>query len=209
MVSGRGNCPMLLSLQCPFNSGTACPHGPLSGGLAPDVQSSKSLVLVAIDTIVVAVNWNSRSSHTNWVQRPWQEIKKPPGLHKPCFYHIDWDSVYMPPMGIPHRHGDASYLGKGSHLPPQTTRVWQLMDGHDLSQLLLPNQIFRILPLCIETTQGCQKCDMSHRDTRWIGGLSHQSSNLSHLCNLLQKVVICACSDTRFEGIQVVNYLAN
>ena len=36
-------------------------------------------------------------------------------------------------------------------------------------------------------------------------GLSHQSSNLFCLCNLLQKVVICA----RFEGMQVVNYLAN
>ena len=31
----------------------------------------------------------------------------------------------MPPLGIPHRHGDASYLGKGSHLPPGTTGFWQ------------------------------------------------------------------------------------
>ena len=35
-----------------------------------------------------------------------------------------------------------------------------------------------------------------HRYAGWIGGLSHQSSNLSHLCNLLQKVVIRALSDT-------------
>ena len=84
-----------------------------------------------------------------------------------------------------------------------------LRDGHNLSQLLLPNQIFRILPLCIKPTQECQKCDKLHRDARWIGGLSHQSSNLSHLCNLLQKVVIWACSNTGFEGIKVVNYLAN
>ena len=27
----------------------------------------------------------------------------------------------MPPVGLPCRCGDASYLGKGSHLPPQTT----------------------------------------------------------------------------------------
>ena len=52
-------------------------------------------------------------------------------------------------------------------------------------------------------------CDQVHRDARWIGGLSHQSSDLSHLCNLLQKVVIRAFSDTGFEGIQVVNYPAN
>ena len=31
----------------------------------------------------------------------------------------------MPPIGIPCSHGDASYLGKGSHLPPQTTGFWQ------------------------------------------------------------------------------------
>ena len=43
--------------------------------LAPDVQSSKSLDLVAIDMTVVTVNWNSRSSHTNGVQRPLEEIK--------------------------------------------------------------------------------------------------------------------------------------
>ena len=52
-------------------------------------------------------------------------------------------------------------------------------------------------------------CDSLHRDARWIGGLSHQSSDLSHLHNLLHKVVIRACSDTGFEWIKVANYLAN
>ena len=33
--------------------------------------------------------------------------------------------------------------------------------------------------------------------------------DLSHLCNLLHKVVIHAFSDTRFEGMQVANYPAN
>ena len=51
-------------------------------------------------------------------------------------------------------------------------------------------------------------CDRSHSDARWIGGLSHQSGNLSHLHNLLQKVVICPCSNTRFEQIKVENYPA-
>ena len=84
-----------------------------------------------------------------------------------------------------------------------------LGNGHNLLQLLLPNQIFRILPLCIKPTQGCQKCDRMHRDAKWIGGLSNQSSNLSCLCNLQQKSVIHACSDTVFEGIQIVNYLVS
>ena len=93
--------------------------------LAPDIWSSKSLDLVAIDMMVVAMNWNSRTSHTNQMQRPLQEMKKPPGLHWPCLFQVDWDSVYTPLMGIPHRHGDTSYLGKGSHLPPWTTGFWQ------------------------------------------------------------------------------------
>ena len=41
-----------------------------------------------------------------------------------------------------------------------------------------------------------------HRYVRWIGGLSHQSNDLSHLCNLLQKVVIHALLNTGFKGIQ-------
>ena len=48
-----------------------------------------------------------------------------------------------------------------------------------------------------------------HRYARLIGGLSHQSSNLSHLHNPLWKVVICALLDTRFKGMQVVTYPTN
>ena len=55
MASGRGNYLMLPPLQGLFNFWMACPHGPV-WRLAPDVQSSKSLDLVAIDAIVVAVN---------------------------------------------------------------------------------------------------------------------------------------------------------
>ena len=55
----------------------------------------------------------------------------------------------MPLMGVPCRHGDASYLGQNSHLPPQTTGFGNLRDSCNLSQLPLPNQIFRIPPLCI------------------------------------------------------------
>ena len=66
---------------------------------------------------------------------------------------------------ICHQWGSLSDMGmpptweKGSHLPPGTTKLGNLRDGCDLSQLPLPNQIFRILLLCIEPTQECQKCD--------------------------------------------------
>ena len=48
-----------------------------------------------------------------------------------------------------------------------------------------------------------------HRYSRWIGGPSHKSSDLSCLHNPLQKVVIHALLDTRFKGIQVVTYPTN
>ena len=92
---------------------------------------------------------------------------------------------------------------------PEPLDFGNLRNGHELSQFLLLNQTFGILPLCFKPTQGCQKCDRSYRDAMWIGGLSHQSSNLSHLGYLLQKVVVHACSDTGFEWYKVVNYPAN
>ena len=47
---------------------------PSAWRLAPDVLSTRSLDLAAMDTKLVAVNWNFRYSHSMWVQRPWQEI---------------------------------------------------------------------------------------------------------------------------------------
>ena len=44
--------------------------------LAPDISSTRSLNLAAMDTKLVVVNWNSGFSHSFWVQRPWQEIKQ-------------------------------------------------------------------------------------------------------------------------------------
>ena len=64
-------------------------------------------------------------------------------------------------------------------------------------------------PACLHIYIGVCVCDRSHRYARWIGRLSHQSSNLSHLCNPLQKVVILALPDTGFEWMQVMNYPTN
>ena len=44
--------------------------------LTPDILSTRLLHLAAMDMNLVAVNWNSRFSHSIWVQRPWQEIKQ-------------------------------------------------------------------------------------------------------------------------------------
>ena len=52
-------------------------------------------------------------------------------------------------------------------------------------------------------------CDRVHRYTRWIGRLSHQSSDLSCLCNLQWKVEIHAMFNTGFKGMQLVTYLTN
>ena len=177
--------------------------------LAPDVRSSKSLDLAAFDTIVVAMNWNSRLSCTNWVQRPLQEIKKPLGLCKPHLFHSDWDSIYLPPTGSLAGIGTLPTCEKVVTYLPEPLDFGNLRDGHKLSQLPLPNQTYKILPLCFEPTQGCQRCDRSHRDARLIGGLSHQSSSLSHLHYSLWKFVVYACSDTAFEQHKVVNYPAN
>ena len=159
--------------------------------------------------IVLAMNWNSASSHTNQVQRPLQEIKN----HLVCV-----NCIFFMLIGTPficHQWGSLTDVG----MPPTWEKVVTYLleppdfgnkrDSHDPSQLPLPNQTFRILPLCFKPTQGHKKCDRLHRDARWIGGLSHQSSNLSCLCNPLQKVVVHARSDTGFKWHEVANDQAN
>ena len=44
--------------------------------LAPDVSLTRSLNLAAMDTKLVAMNWNSGYSHSMWAQRSRQEIKQ-------------------------------------------------------------------------------------------------------------------------------------
>ena len=62
---------------------------------------------------------------------------------------------------------------------------------------------------CNVTSASANICDRVHRYARWIGRLSHQSSDLSCPCNLLWKVVIHALLDTRFKVMQVVTYPTN
>ena len=150
----------------------------------------------------MAVNWNSRFGHSMWVQRPWQEMKETAwtGLaaYLSCCLGLH---LYTTNGALSQTWRCLLNRGKGSHLPPGTTKLGNLRDSRDASQLPMLNQIFRILLLYVESTQGCQKCDRVHRDAMWIGGLSHQSSDLSCLCNPPQKVVICALLNTGFKGM--------
>ena len=57
----------------------------------------------------------------------------------------------MPPTGLPLRHGEPPAWEKVSHLPPGTTKLGNLRDGNDPSQLPLLNQIFGILLLHFES----------------------------------------------------------
>ena len=160
--------------------------------------------------IVEAVNWNSGSSHMNRVQKPWQEMKKNTWFAlttsltcwlRLCLYTTNGVPLQMWGHLLPRKRQSLTSL---NHL------IWQFKgwswsitaptakpDFQDSSTLYWAHPG---TPEMWQVTQG---------HARWIGGLSHQSSNLSCLCNLLQKIVICAYSDTRFEGIQVVNYPAN
>ena len=90
----------------------------------------------------VAVNRNSRYSHSMWVQRPWQEI----------MYTTESDMTASLPrsLGI-HFYatngGSCTYMGmpptreKGSHLPPRTTKLCNLRNGCDSITAPTVNQI--------------------------------------------------------------------
>ena len=94
------------------------------------------------------------------MQRPWQEMKQTTWfglaiilimLFGTPFLCHQWGS--LSDVGMPHT------WDKDSHLPPGTTKLGNLNDSWNQSQLPLPNQIFGILLFCVDPTQGCQKCD--------------------------------------------------
>ena len=83
--------------------------------------------------------------------------------------HLFWvGCILITLFGTPfiyHQWGSLSDVGmppaweKGSHLPPGTTKLGNLRDSCDLSQLPLLSQIFGFLLLCVDPTQGHKKCD--------------------------------------------------
>ena len=130
--------------------------------------------------------------------------------------HLVWVShVLVTLFGtlfICHQWGTLSDVGmpptweKGSHLPPGTTKLGNLRDSRDsvTAPKAKPDLGFSssMLRECwsVEHTQGCQKCDRVHRYTRWIGRLSHQTSDLSHPCNLLPKGCDPCCAQNWVQG---------
>ena len=107
--------------NAPISSGSSWPldgmgEWPSVWRLAPGVQLSKLLDLVAIDVTVVAVNWNPSSICTIQAQRPLQEIKNP-GFALTASFTWWLGFWLLATNGLPHRHGDTSNLGKGSYLP--------------------------------------------------------------------------------------------
>ena len=80
--------------------------------LGPDVLFPRSFNLAATDRKLVAVNWNSGFGHSIWVQRTWQEMKQTTWFGLATSLSCGWGSIYMPPMRLPLKCGDASYLGE-------------------------------------------------------------------------------------------------
>ena len=125
---------------------------------------------------------------------------------------------------ICHQWGSLSDVGmpptweKGSHLPPGSTKLGKLRDGHDSTtaptakpDLGFPSLLWGCWS--VEPTQGCQKCDRSWEvGTGTLDGLVGSHTRLAiypTLAICYQRVVICALLNTRFKGMEVVTYPAN
>ena len=158
---------MLLTPIGPLHLWDGMSLGPSIWELAPDILFPRSLDLAAIDM---------KFSGCELKLQIWSFNVGAKALARNKTNHLVWVShVLFMLFGTPficHQQGSLSDVGmpptweKGSHLPPGTTKLGNLRDGCNPSQLPLPNQIFRILLLCVEPTQGCQKCDRVHRDAR-------------------------------------------
>ena len=159
---------------------------------------------------LVAANWNSRFGHSNWVQWPWQEMKQTTwfGLAM-SLSHCLGLHLYAT-SGAPSQMWGCLPLGR--KVVTETTKLGNLRNSCDPSQLPLVNQtsgFFSSVSMRDHLGMPEMWQGLVHRYARWICWLSHQSSDLSHLCNSLQKVVICALLDTRLKGMQVVAYPTN
>ena len=77
---------------------------PSTWRLAPDVSSTRLLNVAAIDMKLVAVNWNSEYSHSFWGAKALARNHINHLIWGNCFpYHVVWDSICTPPMGLPLR----------------------------------------------------------------------------------------------------------
>ena len=207
------------------NASGSCKSFALCGGmstwpsiqrLTPDVSSTRSCDLAAMDTKLVAVNWNSRYNHLMWAQRPWQEIKQTTWFELTASLSHCFGTLF-----ICHQWGFLSDMGmpptweKGSHLPPGPTNLGKLWDGHDstTAPTAKPDPGFSSLLggwWSVEPTQ--ELLEMWQVCTGTLDGLIGSHTRLAIYPTLTiccQRVMIHALLDTGFKGMQVVTYPAN
>ena len=121
--------------------------------------------------------------------------------------HLIWGNCFLVTLFrtpfVCHQQGSLSDMGmpptweKVSHLPPRTTKLSKLRDGHDSATAPTVDQIQDSLlskkgPAVWGPPRDARMWQSLHiwgwhRYTRWTGRLSHQTSNLSHPCNALLK----------------------
>ena len=150
-----------------------------------------------------------------WVQRSWQEIKQTTWFELTASLSHCLGLHLYATNGAPSQ-GTPPTWEKVSHLPPGTTKLGKLRDGHDLATAptAKPDPGFSsLLGECwsVEPTQGCQKCDRGCC-TGTLDGLVGSHTRLTIYPTLTiccQRVVICALLNTRFKGMHVVTYPAN
>ena len=91
----------------------------------------------------MAVNRNSGYGHSTWAQRPWQEIMYTTESDMTAFLPQSLGICFYATNG-----GSCTYVGmpltreKGSHLPPRTTKLCNLRNGHDSFTAPTVNQIW-------------------------------------------------------------------
>ena len=128
------------------------------------------------------------------MQRPWQEIKQTTwfklaaSLSHCLGLHLYVTNRAPSQMGMP------PTWEKDSHLPVGTTKLGNLRDGCKSATAPTAKPDLGFPPLCWESAEvlgpprdARNVTGVLHRYTRWTGRLSHQTSNLSHPCNLLVK----------------------
>ena len=210
--TGTGNVMGVL----PNASGSSWPPQPFVGVMVwPSVwiltsgsKSSRLLDLVAIDMKTVVVNWNSRCVCTDWVQKPLQENKDTNWLVITVSYpwwvrdlFICHQQIPFTNMGMfPTREKVLTSL----HKPPEWQFKgwsWTVTAPHCWTRPLGSCHFFSSPP------RDARKCNC--HQGYWLDQWAHQSCNLSCVHQFTLKDCSPCHSNTRFEWIQGVSYLAS
>ena len=190
MVSGRENYPMHLTPIDPLHFRIAHLHDPPSGDWLQTFLSTRSLNLAAMDMKLVAVNWNSRFSHSIWVQRLWEEIKQATWFELAAsLSHCLGLHLYATNGASSQMWGHLQTGRKVVTYLQEPRKLGNLRDGHDsiTAPTAKPDLGFSSMLRECWSVGMPEMWQVMHRYTRQIGRLSHQASDLSHPHNLLPK----------------------